>query len=98
MKFYYLRDRERKPRVTICEEEVGGLKSVGIAICSMRDNPCKATGRAIAAGRAKKAWTHGKSEDPIEREDVCSMLTSLDDFWDDRFTFLFKSQFIGAMS
>ena len=97
-KFYYLRDKENKPRVTICEEEVGGLKAVGIAVCSLKDNPCKKVGKAIAAGRAKKAWAHGVNEDPVKREDVCVMLTGLDGFWDGRFNFFHKSQFIGQVA
>lgn len=31
--------------------------ATGISRCSVNDNPCRSTGRAIAVGRALKAWT-----------------------------------------
>ena len=53
--FYYHRDRENKPLVTVCllTGDMGVAR--GIAICSPQDNPCKATGRTIAMRRAERA-------------------------------------------
>jgi hypothetical protein len=57
IRFYYIRDDENKPRVTVCLYQYSDCRSPtrGIALCSPVDNPCKKTGRAIALGRAMKA-------------------------------------------
>lgn len=55
--FYYLRDEAKRPVVTVClrlfsiDDETICL-SRGVAICSPKDMPRKATGRKIAADRA----------------------------------------------
>ena len=53
--FYYYRDRESKPRITVCLLKANGAVARGIAICSLKDNPCKKTGRKIALQRATYA-------------------------------------------
>jgi len=79
-KFYYHRDRENKPRVTVCvmESDVGNPIVQGVALCSWKDNPRKATGRAIARGRALKALYHLESNDRILRDEAISVLTECD--------------------
>lgn len=58
--YYYIRDKENKPRITVCLlKSKGGLISKGVALCCMKDNPCKKTGRELAKKRAKLALYNG---------------------------------------
>lgn len=66
-RFYYMRDKENKPRVTVCLIRANGDIARGIAICSLSDNPHKATGRTIAEDRAFKAWQKRNNFDEISR-------------------------------
>ena len=44
-KYYYLRDKQNKPRVTVCCHWANGrFIARGVAICSMKDNPVKLSG------------------------------------------------------
>ena len=61
--YYYVRDIENKPRVTVCLMIDGEKISKGMAICCYKDNPCKKMGRKIARERAKFAF--------LEERDVC---------------------------
>jgi hypothetical protein len=63
--FYYLRDDNNKPIVTVCLIKTGDIVTKGIAICSERDNPVKKVGRNIAAGRAVKAQLYGMDTLPV---------------------------------
>ena len=53
--FYYIRDDKSAPVVTVCLSTLGGERARGVAVCSLKDQPCKNTGRTIASGRAAKA-------------------------------------------
>jgi len=59
--YYYLRDNERKPIITVCllaylDREKGPLVDArGVAVCSPLDQPVKKKGRGIAYSRAIKA-------------------------------------------
>ena len=53
--FYYHRDKDRKPVITVCLLKVNGVCCRGVAICRKLDSPNKKVGRAIAKGRAYKA-------------------------------------------
>ena len=68
-KYYYIRDEENKPRVTVClmKEEEGdvGITSRGVSVCSYQDNPCKRVGRKIARNRANYALLTGEDSLPI---------------------------------
>ena len=50
--FYYLRDKNKRPLVTICLHCIGDKYYRGVAICSPKDSPVKRVGRNIAFGRA----------------------------------------------
>ena len=77
-KFYYLRDLEGKPRVTVCLLQNNDTLSRGIAICSEKDHFNKAIGRMIAHGRAKRARSKGfRWQDPILRYDARSVLRTV---------------------
>lgn len=51
-KYYYCRDSNNRPVVTVCLLKSNGNIAQGVAICSLLDNPCKKTGRKIARDRA----------------------------------------------
>ena len=58
--FYYGRDNENKPIVTVClqvEKLDGKIMNIsrGVAICSKKDIPKKKIGRIIASARANNA-------------------------------------------
>lgn len=62
--YYYLRDKKSKPIVTVCLLVDGDKVARGLAVCSLRDQPEKRKGRAIALARATYAMTElrGRSE------------------------------------
>ena len=63
--FRYLRDKNNRPVITLCRAEYGDQKGYGWAICSTRDNPCKKTGKAIAAERARTALQAARMENAL---------------------------------
>jgi hypothetical protein len=74
--FYYLRDDDNRPTVTVCLRRWGHATysrdtfiTRGIAICSERDMPSKKIGRSIAEGRAFKALLNNYS--PKRRDFIC---------------------------
>ena len=73
--YYYIRDKMKRPIITVCLLRRGEQLARGVAICSGSDNPCKRIGRAIAKGRAIKALVHKKRwglqiRDALRREAV----------------------------
>ena len=70
-KYYYIRDEENKPRVTVClmKEEHIMRKNTGtargVSVCSYQDNPCKRVGRKIAKNRAEYALFTEEDSLPI---------------------------------
>jgi len=59
--YYYYKRYENKPMVTHCflivyDTDGYATYARGTAVCSYNDIPCKQTGRAIALGRAVKAY------------------------------------------
>ena len=73
--YYYGRDTENKPRVTVCilRNSIGEIAR-GVAICSRLDNPNKKIGKAIARGRAEKAMNQEKSTDVIDRSEARNIM------------------------
>jgi len=74
-RFYYYRDENRHPRVTVClgEDEEGNIAR-GISICSLRDNPCKATGRALAIRQMLRAFKKKESSNEIQSNNAFEVL------------------------
>ena len=64
--FYYKRDRDNKPLVTVCL--IHGSEGVGrgVAVCSPDDNPVKKIGREYAKRRALKAYWEKQIGELIE--------------------------------
>lgn len=66
--FYYFRDEANRPVVTVCILKGAYAVARGVSICSFKDMPCKRRGKAIARGRAHKAFIREKSGDLVERQ------------------------------
>lgn len=75
--FYYLRDEQRKPVVTVCLIIANNYVSRGVAICSDMDCPCKKTGRAIARGMATRAFVRKGSGDFVVRDEAFAVLRKI---------------------
>lgn len=73
-KFYYVRDKENRPAITVCllaqNRPDGVFVARGIAVCSDTDNPCKIKGRGFAFSRANKAFVNGISGSPVGRGNI----------------------------
>jgi hypothetical protein len=65
--YYYIRDEENRPVITVAIADLAqeGVICRGIAICSKKDQPVKARGRAIAFGRLMKAYINCESSDRV---------------------------------
>lgn len=97
-RFWYLRDKDNKPRVTICEAvNKAGEKAVGVAICSMKDNPSKKIGRTIAEGRCRQAWIKRGFIGPVFRASAQFVLEISDGHLPDNVNLAYKSQYYGAV-
>jgi len=77
IEFEILRDRERRPTVTICTIQANGESGIGMAIRSIRDNPVEKLGRAKAYGRAKKALYRRSNSLPIFRDEALASLDTV---------------------
>lgn len=73
-KYYYLRDKERKPLITVCLLYVSGHIARGVAICSPSDNPEKREGRRIAFKKAEKAFLEKTQTEPVIREEPIEVI------------------------
>lgn len=77
--YYYVRDHEMRPVVTVCLMKIGTVVSRGMAICSLRDQPCKKTGRRLARNMCLRAFGKKKSGCPVLRDKANGILYALDD-------------------
>jgi len=91
--FYYLRDKQRRPVVTVCllkltkhtkkngvviTSDSGNEVIVrGVAICSNSDDPCMKTGRNIAKGLALKAFIRRESGGLVVRSEAEAVLNEV---------------------
>jgi len=77
-RYYYYRDIERRPIITVCLLKDGKEISRGISVCSYEDAPCKKTGRKIAFTRAAYAFDHKISTcyiaEPTDIEYLCNRI------------------------
>ena len=76
-RFYYYRDEDKHPRITVCVIEKDGAYHRGVAICAPDDRVIKSKGRVRASGRVDQALHHQKSIWKSVREDVWDMLLEL---------------------
>ena len=76
IRYYYLRDKNNKPVITVCLFEVNDIGK-GLAVCSDSDNPKKSIGRRKAMGRAIKALANEKDSSFISRPSVRKQVMNL---------------------
>jgi len=85
--FYYFKDTENRPTVTVCLISLKNKVARGIAICSTKDNFSKKTyvddngnivkgGRDIAEERAMTALLDEENSEPIYRSECDDILTN----------------------
>ncbi len=78
-RFYYVRDEQGNPRITVClGKDRTGKIARGISICSEKDTVDKCKGRKLAYIRMNQARTSGKTTGSI----ACSDRSSVADFMD----------------
>ena len=67
---FYIKGKDKRPvpKITVCYIRTEKDTSVGVAICSPKDNPIKSKGRRLAYGRAIAAQNGVKL--PITREEA----------------------------
>ena len=77
--YYYLRDKQRAPRITVCIVENGGMYFRGVALASMMEKSVvKEKGRRLACARALAAIMAGKSILPLRwHRNIVDVLTAL---------------------
>jgi len=63
--FYYKRDADNRPLVTVCLIHGSNGIGRGVAVCSPNDIPNKKIGREYAKRRALKAYWEKRTEEPI---------------------------------
>lgn len=65
-RFYYVRDKEKKPIITVCLlQNRAGAYGRGIAYCHIKDNPFKLRSRQLARSKAARALKAKKSRQGI---------------------------------
>ncbi len=68
--FYYFRNENRTPIITVCLLNKEDQVARGIAICAPKDNFSKSMGRMFARNRAIKALLTKKTSDPVFRDEA----------------------------
>ena len=76
IEFEILRDRYRRPTITVCTISANGSIGIGMSIRSLNDNPIERVGRAKAYGRAKKAMFRKKTTLPICRKEAFEAIST----------------------
>ena len=76
-KYYYCKNGDGKPVVTVCVMQNGSDTARGVAILSSKDNHNKKIARQIAAGRAAKALRLKNNNSEIRRGEPVDAIVSL---------------------
>lgn len=72
--FYYIRDNDGHPRVTVCLVSDGVVHARGLSFCSPRDVLSKKEGRRLALARARKAYGTKTTGEPIGRDETLTVI------------------------
>ena len=67
-KYYYYRDDDNRPVITVCLLQANGDTARGWTLCSELDNPCKKTGRKISRDRAIHAMKTKENSCPVQTD------------------------------
>jgi len=74
-RFYYFRDNQKHPRITVCLAKYGDVLTRGISICSFSEKQIiKNKGRNIASKRARLAYIRKMNTLPISREEAFDVI------------------------
>lgn len=78
--YYYARDKQNRPVVTVCllvDDKCNIAR--GVAICSAKDSPNKVWGRALSRSRALACFQSMgmHSMEPVRRKEALEVLVSL---------------------
>jgi len=73
--YYYYRDSDRRPVITVCLLKIADGLHRGISICSPKDNPCKKEGRKLALYKALRAAKKQKNGCRIKRTEARHVLS-----------------------
>ena len=76
--YYYIRDKDNHPIVTVCLLKNGSDITRGTAICSRQDIPWKEYGRALAFKRAMKTMKAEENLFMVVRTEILEILESLE--------------------
>lgn len=81
-RFYYYRDEDRHPRVTICVicDPTEKIYCRGISLCSFMDHVNKENGRDMAEDRAIKAFKSKTTSEEILRSETDEIVISAKNF------------------
>ena len=77
--YYYCRDKDNVPLVTVCLMRQDEIVVRGVSICSPLDSPCKKEGKRIARNKALKALGLKKTGDEIKRDRAVKMIYNVTD-------------------
>lgn len=72
--YFHYRDQNNAPRVTVCIIHDGRNYHRGVAICSLKDNPFKRYGRALALKRARRAQSGYKTFLTVFRKEAMEVM------------------------
>lgn len=76
--YYYLRDKQGSPVVTVCVVRQDSYFARGVAICSKADQPVKKIGRKIARDRALWAIHNGMDNTLICSDAAIEVMDAVD--------------------
>jgi len=81
-RFYYFRDSNNNPRITVCiiQDPKTKIYCRGISLCSFMDSPIKEFGRDTAEDRAIRAFKIQKSTEKISRSETEEIINSIQKF------------------
>ena len=110
--FYYIRDAQKRPVVTVCLINLDAETARGVAICSPIQRPTRRNngtltsqemprtirGRGLAFQRAQKAWLSKCSTDEIRRGFVRQYLYTLASMYDGPCLPSFKSEYMPTLT
>jgi len=74
IKFYYLYDKHKRPRVTVALAQHNNKFYRGIALCSASDHVDQQLGEVKAKGRLKKALVQERCDLQINRDEAIRIL------------------------
>ncbi len=76
--YYYVRDQDNKPVITICLGKSKRGVARGVSVCSLQDSPCKKEGKRLARNKVLKALGTQSSGDICMRDEAHKVIEGMD--------------------